>query len=66
MSKSLFLIFVSVVLGFVSRAFCTVLKCSTKELHPYARIKALGKIVTFGGGEVSHNSPDCPVFHYVV
>lgn len=66
MSKSLFLIFVFVVLGFASRAFCTVLKCSTKELHPYARIKALGKIVTFGGGEVSHNSPDCPVFHYVV
>lgn len=66
MSKSLFLIFISVVLGLASRAFCTVLKCSTKELHPYARIKALEKIVTFGGGEVSHNSPGWPVFHYVV
>lgn len=66
MSKPLFLIFVSVVVGIASRAFCTVQKCSTKELHPYARIKALKRIDIFGGGEVSHNSPGWPGFQYVV
>lgn len=61
----MFLIFISVVLGIASRAFYTVQKCSTKELHPYARIKALKKIVIFWWwwGKVSHDSPG---FHYVV